>query len=168
MSADRWPTAGLSPVRRLAVLAAALPGAHLEERELGAPFDDVWGYFSDIERSIPEFDETVGRLDITRRDGSQLVARARTAGRFGVGITFDVELSPGWCWMVARPGLYVVGFAADPVGDDGTRLAHLEALQVRGPEWVRHAAAPLFAASRRLTARHVPHDLDAIERAVIP
>ncbi len=164
-TADGWPAAALGTVQRMAVLATALPGAHLEERQVAASFEFVWSYLSDIEHSIPEFDESVAALRITDRDGPHLKAQARTAGPVGLPMTFDIELRPGWCWMVARPGLYIVGFAAEPAGDQ-TRLAHLEALHVPGPEKVRRALRPVVALPRRRIARHVGHDLDGIERAL--
>jgi len=160
-----WPMASLGPVRRMAVLAAALPGAHLEQRQIRAPYADVWAYLADIEHSIPEFDGTVAQLRVTRRSGERLRARARTAGPVPFVVGFDIDLRPGWCWMVARPAVYVVGFAAEPDGDH-TRVVHVEALQVPGPAVARRALAPLCALSRGRIARHVGHDLDGIERAL--
>ncbi len=165
MTDDRWPTAALGEVGRMRVLAAAFPGAFLEERLVPRSFETVWGYLSDLERSIPDFDRTVGGLRIVRRDGERLEARARAAGPVPLATTFDVDLRPGWCWMVARPAFYVVGFAAEPEGDQ-TRLAHMEALSVPGPPGLRAALGPLLRMSRFGVARHVPRDLDGIGRAL--
>jgi len=52
ISPEAWPTATLDGVRRLQVLAAVLPGVHLEEREVDLPFEQVWEFISDIERNV--------------------------------------------------------------------------------------------------------------------
>jgi hypothetical protein len=165
VTGDGWPAAALGPVRRMAVLATALPGAYLEERQVPASFEALWAYLSDIERSIPEFDETVAELRVTGRHGDRLRARARVAGPVPLHVGFDIDLRPGWCWMVARPALYVVGFAAEADGGD-TRLLHVEALHVPGPAFLRRGLAPLLGIPRGRIARHVGHDLDMIQRAL--
>lgn len=156
--------AQLDPVGRLRVLAAGLPAAVLDERTMAAPFDKVWGFFSDMEQSLPRFDQAVGEFEIVERDGSRLVARARTP-RLRVPLTLDVDLEPGWCLMTARPSAYVVGFAAVPEGDQ-TRFAHLEAYSVPVPPLLGTVIRPLLVASRRSLAGHVAHDMDGIERAL--
>jgi hypothetical protein len=146
------------------VLAAGLPGGVLDERTMAAPFDRVWGFFSDMEQSLPRFDRAVGEFRIVERDGSRLVARARTP-RLRFPIKFDVDLESGWCLMTARPSAYVVGFAAIPEGDR-TRFAHLEAYSVPAPPLLGTVIRPLLVASRRSLAAHVTHDVDGIERAL--
>jgi hypothetical protein len=165
MSAESWPVARFGPVARLRVLAAGLPGAVLHERTLAAPFERVWGYFADMERSTPEFDDQVGEFRVLRRDGHRLVARVRSSGWPRAPITLDVDLEPGWCWMAARPRLFVVGFAAEPEGGS-TRFAHLEGLTFPGPPALQAVARPLLIATRRLHRSHVPADVDGIERAL--
>ena len=54
IAAEAWPSAELDGVRRLRVLAAALPGVQLEERALDHPFEAVWGVVNDIERNVYE------------------------------------------------------------------------------------------------------------------
>src|SRR4051794_26373395 len=49
-----WPTVDLDPVRRLRVLAAAIPGAAVAESVLDAPFDDVWSAATDFENAVPK------------------------------------------------------------------------------------------------------------------
>ena len=51
-------------VRQLRVLGAALPGVAVVERVLDAPFDEVWSFLSDLERSVPMFDHLVGSLRV--------------------------------------------------------------------------------------------------------
>jgi hypothetical protein len=83
-------------------------------------------------------------------------------GRRAIG--FDVELRPGWCWMVARrPQLYVVGMAAVPDGD-GTLFGHLEGVVLPAPRWVSPLVRPILAVSRLRHRHHVPRDVDGIER----
>lgn len=156
-----WPAAALSPVGRARALAAGLPGAALREATLDAPFADVWGFVADLERSVPRFDDTVRWLEVVERDGDRLRARAGSAWWMaGVPLGFDVELVEGWCWMVARPRLYVVGMAAEPDPDDPgrTRYAHLEGITVR--------PRALAAATRWWSRRHVGGDVAGIARAL--
>jgi hypothetical protein len=169
---DPWPGADLGPVARLRVLAAGLPGAVVVERTIDAPFERAWGWIADLERSVPAFDRDVAELTISHRDGDRLAIVSRLPW-WGVGlrVAFDVDLRPGWCWMVARNGLYVVGMAAEPLDDDGsqvarTRYAQLEGLTVRGPGWVQRLARPALALSRGRHRRHVRHDVDGVARGV--
>lgn len=161
MTGTAWPTATLSPIGRARALAAGLPGAALLEGSLPVPFADVWGYISDLERSVPQFDDTVGRLRILEREGSRLRIATRSSWRMaGMPLGFDVELVEGWCWMVARPRIYVVGMAAEPDPDDPgrTRYAHLEGVTVR--------PRTLAAATRWRSRRHVAGDVAGIARAL--
>jgi hypothetical protein len=146
-----WPVASLDPVRQLRVMAAALPGVALVERDLPQPFDAVWGFIGDLEHSVPGFDRLVESLRIVQRDGEhlQIMARSTLLHR---ATRFDVELRPGWCWM--QSSAYVVGMAAAPI-ENGTRYAHLEGLPWRRTGVVR----PLM---RRL----VIDDINGIERLV--
>jgi hypothetical protein len=159
-----WPTAELQPLARLQVMTAGMPGRAVVERVLPFPFSDVWAFMDDLERAIPALDATVARLRIVERRGSRLVARARMA-KVPIRSTLDITLEPGWCWMVARWQWYVVGFAAEPVGD-ATRLVHVESLHVRGPRWLRALARPILRATVAVHRRHVAHDLDGMERAL--
>jgi hypothetical protein len=161
---DVWPLAQLDRVQRLRVLAASLPGASMHERIVPAPFDQVWNFFSDMERSLPSFDQAVGEFRIVERDGTRLVARARSP-RLRVPFTFDIDLEPGWCLMTARPGIYVVGFAAQP--DNGqTRFGHVESYNLGGPGWIRAAIRPLLALTKSRQHSHVVADVDGIEAAL--
>jgi hypothetical protein len=159
MTADAWPVAELGPLARLRALSAGLPGTWLVERTIDAPFDDVWGFLSDLERSAPAFDTDVHALQIRKRDGDRLRIRANGPWwALHAPLGFDVELRPGWCWMVSP--LYVVGMAAEPDGDR-THYGHLEGV-VGHRRWLR----PLLAASRYRHRHHVPRDVDGIERAL--
>jgi hypothetical protein len=155
-SAEVWPMARLDCVARLRALAASLPGTVMQERVLDAPFDDVWGFVSDLETAAPEFDRDVSRVRVVRASGERLRIHAWTPG-VPVPLGFDVTLRPGWCWMVSTPRLYVVGMAAAPEGDR-TRFGHLEGF-VRGPR-------SALGLSRWRHRRHVARDLDGIERSV--
>jgi hypothetical protein len=161
---ENWPLAQLDAVERLRVLAAGFPGAGLDEQLLPADFARVWGFFSDMERSLPRFDRTVAKFRVISRDGSRLVGRA-LGPRLPLGFTFDVDLEPGWCWMTARPRIYVVAFAAVPEGDQ-TRFAHFEAYNIPGPTWLRRVGTPALKLSAAAVGRHVHHDVNGIAAAV--
>lgn len=130
-----WPVADLDPVRRLRVLAAALPGAFLAESVLDAPFDRVWAVAADLEHELPLLLRTVRSLRIVQADGENLVADI--AGHFFLRDTFDVVLRPGWCVMQSAR---VVGGMAAVTEGTGTRFAFLGALRVPGTR----PAAPML------------------------
>lgn len=158
---DPWPVANLDPIARLRALSAGLPGVVLEERHLAAPLPTVWDFISDLERSIPSFDRSVASIRVLDRDGKRLRIRARSTWRSGfLPLRFDVQLEGGWCWMVSRPRLYVVGMAAMSDGD-GTHFAHLEGLSL---PWT--PAQPLLRMLAGRHRRHVRSDLAGIERCL--
>jgi len=149
-----WPVARLDPVRQLRVLAEVLPGVGLVERVLDAPYQRVWSFLADLERSAPAFDPMVRWLRILDREGERLTVAAR-APLWPVPIRFEVELRDGWCLMRSRT--YLVGMAAAPLSER-TRYAHLEGLPWRGAPGLR-ALRPVF---RRVAAA----DVDGITRTL--
>lgn len=159
-----WPTVELDRVARLRVLSRALPGVALEERTIAAPFDVVWDFVSDLSNSVPRFDRDVASIEILERHGDRLKIISRPP-LIPIPVRLDVELRAGWCWMVARPQLYVVGMAAVPAGAH-TRFAMLEGVSLTGSKVLRPTLGPVHAISRWRHRRHLPHDLDAIERAL--
>jgi hypothetical protein len=152
-----WPTAHLDPVRQLRVLSQVLPGVGLVERILDTPYERVWPFLADLERSVPAFDPMVRSLQVLSRDGEHLTAAAWMP-RLPVPLRFQVELRDGWCLMHSR--LYLVGMAAIPIEGNRTRYAHLEGLPVRRPPALR-PLRPLF---RRIVAG----DINGIIRALGP
>lgn len=166
-----WPTATLDRIARLEVLAAALPGVAIAETELDAPFEQVWQMLTDFERAVPAFDADVARCRVVERRGDpggteklRLVSY-QSARVLWLPAVFDVDLSPGWCWMVSRPQAYVVGMAAEPDGER-TRFAHLEGLAIKMPWRFRAVLRPLLAGSRWRHQRHVRRDLAGMRRLV--
>jgi hypothetical protein len=159
-----WPAAALSPTGRLRALEAGLPGVVAERRVFDAPFARVWDFIADLPRSVPTFDRSVASLDVLSREGTRLRARARSGRGFvRMPLAFDVDLEPGWCWMVSRPRLYVVGMAAEPDPDDAGRtvFVHLEGVPFGG-----RVLSPVARASRVVHRRHVRSDLDGMARAL--
>jgi hypothetical protein len=145
----RWPDAELDPLARLGLVQATMPGSALAEAVIDAPFEDVWGYVSDLERSVPEFDRLVRRIRIRSRrpdvgDGAErLDVQAWEVG-LPVPLRFDVRLEPGLCLMRGWGRLYFVGMAARPEGDR-TRFRHVEGVPLPGARLLR----PVF---RRTTS----------------
>jgi hypothetical protein len=159
-----WPTVELDRVAQLRVLSRALPGVALVERTIAAPFDVVWDFVSDLPNAVPRFDRDVASIEIVEHHGDRLKIISRPP-IVPIPVRFDVELREGWCWMVARPQLYVVGMAAVPDGDR-TRFALLEGIAIASSASLRSMLAPISAISRWRHRRHLPSDLDAIERAL--
>jgi hypothetical protein len=141
-----WPMAELDPVRRLTVMAAAIPGARVASRIVPAPFEDVWAVMGDLEGELGRFQPDLHRLRVTRDDGERLEAVAR--GRFGLRARFDVLRRPGWCWMQSR--FLLIGMAARP-DPDGTLVALTGGVRVPG----RAALVPVLVgpANRRAADR---------------
>jgi len=139
-----WPVAGLDPIRRLDVLAAALPGVAVQKTVLHAPFEEVWGFLTDFERSVPTFDPVVTKVVERARAGGHVRLTA-WSGRFLPGLPFEVDVEPGFCWMRSRWRIYVVGMAAVPDGDR-TRVAHLEGSTLPGARLLRRVMVRMVAA----------------------
>ncbi|MFI6396310.1 hypothetical protein ACIBHY_53780 [Nonomuraea sp. NPDC050547] len=142
-----WPVVDLDPVRRLRALAAAIPGAHVAERVIPAPFELIWEVASDLEREFGTFEPDMRHVRIVADDGhGRLVATARS--RYGMRARFAVDLRPGWCWMQSR--FLLVGLAATAV-PGGTLVAQTGGLRVPG----RSALVPLGVrpAGRKALAR---------------
>lgn len=129
-----WPVADLDPVRRLRVLASAIPGAHVAERTIPAPFDSVWGVMGDLEGEFGTFEPDMRHLVLEHGQDGALVARARS--KYGMRARFDVDLRQGWCWMQSR--FLLIGLAATPVAG-GTLVAQTGGIRIPG----RAALVPL-------------------------
>ncbi|QIS12310.1 hypothetical protein [Nocardia arthritidis] len=111
----------IDPIDRLAVLAAAMPGAVVGQRRIAASFDAVWQVIADLENATARYEPGVAAVRITERRGEFLRLLVRdTAGREDA---MEARLRPGWCLM--QSDTIVIGFAARPVGAE-TLLAHLE------------------------------------------
>jgi len=127
-----WPVADLDSVRRLRVMAAAIPGTVVVETIIPAPFDAVWAVASDLEHEVPRLEWHVRSLRITRRDGDRLEALVH--GPIGIRDRFAGVLRPGWCWMQGRA--LFIGMAAIP-GPEGTHFAMAAGLRVPGAKTLR-------------------------------
>jgi hypothetical protein len=116
----------IDPIDRLAILAAALPGAAVGQRRVAAPFDAVWQVVADLEHATPIYEPGVARLQVLEQRGELLRLLVQdTAGREE---TMDARLRPGWCVM--QSATVVVAFAARRLGSE-TLLAHLEHRRVQ-------------------------------------
>lgn len=142
---------GMDPVDRLAVLAAALPGAVVGRRRIAAPFAAVWRVIADLEDGVPRYEPGVAQVRVIEERGEFLRVLVRdTAGREDA---MDARLRTGWCLM--QSATLVVAFAAHPL-DDATLLAHLE--HRRGP------AAEPAPHHRRAALAKIDRELRTIER----
>jgi hypothetical protein len=138
-----WPVAGLGPVRRLRVLAAAIPGTVYAEDVTAADFATVWALLSDLEHELPQLITDLRSFTITSAVGERLEASAR--GRLGQRARFDVVLRPGWCVMQSR--FLTGGLAAEPDGT-GTRVAFFGGLRFPGARLARPLLAPAMPLAR--------------------
>ncbi|HEY3480817.1 MAG TPA: hypothetical protein VGL02_18125 [Streptomyces sp.] len=133
--AGNWPVADLDPVRRMRVLASALPSGAYAELRIDASFERVWGYLADLDRSIPDLIGFIRRFDLAA-DGSAIAT-----GLLGNRGRFAVDLREGWCVMQDR---FVVGGFAAIADGEATLVAGCGAVRTRG---VRRAA-PLVLGER--------------------
>ncbi len=146
--------AGIDPVDRLTVLAAALPGAAVRQRRIAAPYDAVWLVIADMEHFAPRYEPGVARMHVTERHGERLhLLVGYTDGREE---PMEARLRAGWCLM--QSATVVVAFAARPLGGQ-TLLAHLEHLRTGVP-----APEPTRSRHRRAAHAKIDQELDTIER----
>lgn len=151
---DPAEQAGIDPIQRLTILAAALPGAAIRQRRIAAPFEAVWRVIADLEHSAPRYEPGVTRLQLTRRQGQRLHAIVTHSDGHEEPAT--ATLRPGWCLMQSATA--VVAFAAIPIGTQ-TLLAHLE--HRRGPA---PAPGPSRSRQRRAALTKIGQELRTIER----
>jgi hypothetical protein len=123
---DAVVPADIDPVDRLAILAAALPGAIVRQRQITAPFDAVWRVIADLEHAIPRYEPRVAHVRVIERHGHLLRVLVQDTG--GREEMMDAKLRPGWCLM--QSATVVVAFAARRLGSQ-TLLAHLEHQRVQ-------------------------------------
>ncbi|MFF5208598.1 hypothetical protein [Streptosporangium sp. NPDC000396] len=140
---NSWPVAELDPVRRLRILAAAIPGAAVASQLIPAPFEAVWEVASDLEGEFGTFEPDMKSL-VLHRENDRLIALARS--RFGMRARFEVDLRPGWCWMQSR--FLMIGLAATPA-PGGTLFAATGGVRVPG----RAALVPILV--RRANERAI-------------
>ena len=141
-----WPVAEVDAIRRLRVLAAAVPGAVVAEATYDAPFAQVWAVAADLEHELPVYLPDVRTLRITRREGDRLEAYAR--GYAGMRARFDIVLRPGWCVMRSR---FLLGGMAAVPDEERTRFAFLSGVHFPG----QRALAPGLTRLGRIASPHV-------------
>jgi hypothetical protein len=141
-----WPSAELDAIARLRVIEAANPFVAAAEGVVDAP------WISDLERSVPEFDGSVSRIRINRRDGADLAISA-WSGKVPVPLPLRARLEEGFCLMQGRGRIYLVGMAAVAEGDR-TRVRHVEGVPLPG----------IGRLARAAVQREVRHDLKGMIR----
>ncbi|MFC4117069.1 SRPBCC family protein [Nonomuraea zeae] len=144
----------LDPIDRLAVLAAALPGATVGQRRIAAPFDTVWRVIADLENSTPRYEPGVAQVRVIEQRGEFLRVLVRDTA--GGEDTMDARLRPGWCLM--QSATIVIAFAARRVGEE-TLLAHLEHQRDRTP-----APGPSESQLHRAALAKIDRELHTIEK----
>ena len=155
-----WPIADLDPVRRLRVLAAAIPGAVLTETDVPSGFEIAWARGADLETSMPRMIRDFAAVQITHPSSTTLRMDAR--GRLGQRARFDVELRTGWCWMQSR--LWVGGIAATPVAT-GTRIGFLGGLRLPGAAAVERLLRPATRRMARQALSRLADDIACADNA---
>lgn len=128
-----WPVTDLDAVRRMRVLASALPSGAYAQLRIDAPVERVWRYLADLDRSIPDLIGFIRRFELGA-DGTAAVA----TGLLGNRGRFAVDLRDGWCVMQDR---FVVGGFAAVADGDGTLVAGCGAVRTAG---LRTAVPLLF------------------------
>lgn len=151
---DPAEQAGIDPIHRLTILAAALPGAAVRQLRIAASFEAVWRVIADLEHSTPRYEPGVTRVHLTHRHGQRV--RLIVTHSDGHEEPATATLRPGWCLMQSATA--VVAFAAIPIGSQ-TLLAHLE--HRRGPA---QTPGPSRSRQRRTALAKIDQELHAIER----
>ena len=144
----------IDPIDRLAILAAALPGAVVRQRHIAAPFDAVWQVIADLEHAIPRYEPAVAHVRVIEERGEFL--RVLVQDTAGGEEAMDARLRPGWCLM--QSATVVVAFAARRLGNE-TLLAHLEHRRVQ-----THPPSRSRPHDRRAALAKIDQELHAIER----
>jgi hypothetical protein len=144
----------IDPVDRLAILAAALPGAAVGQRRIAAPFDAVWRVIADLEHATPRYEPGVAQVRVIEQHGELL--RLLVQDTDGHEETMDARLRPGWCLM--QSASVVVAFAARRLGRE-TLLAHLEHRRTQTP-----LPRPGQPHDRRAALAKIDRELHAIEK----
>jgi hypothetical protein len=147
----------IDPVDRLAILAAALPGAAVGQRRIAAPFDAVWRVSAYMEHATPRYEPGVAHVRVIEQRGQHL--RLLVQDTDGREETMDARLRPGWCLM--QSATTVVAFAARRQGNE-TLLAHLEHRRVQTP--VPRRSQPH---DRRAALAKIDQELRTIETLAI-
>ena len=124
---QNWPVADLDPLRRLRVMAAAIPGTDLAELTIDAPPEAVWQVVSNLRVEMPRLVRDFRTVTVTPGSGDRLVMHAR--GYLGQRARFDVVIRPGWCWMQSR--FLLCGMAVAPA-PGGTRFGFLGGIRAPG------------------------------------
>jgi hypothetical protein len=144
-----WPIAELDPIRRLNVLATAVPGFVMAERHIPHNLASVWGIASDLEQTFPQLGGGyVTSLRIVEQQGEHIIADVR--GKYGLHDTFRITLRPGWCWMEGK--FLIAAMAARPEGES-TRFAWASQITVPGGRFL----TPLATMSLRRTLVRLEH-----------
>ena len=144
----------IDPIDRLAILAAALPGAAVRQRRIALPFDAVWQVIADLEHATPRYEPDVARVRVIEQRGEFLRLLVQdTAGREDA---MDARLRPGWCLMQSTT--VVIAFAARDLGSE-TLVAHLEHRREQAPVPGRTGSR-----YRRAALAKIDQELRTIER----
>ncbi|HEY5223883.1 MAG TPA: SRPBCC family protein [Microbacteriaceae bacterium] len=107
-----FPGVSLDPVQRLRALAAGVRGAAVTERVIDASAETVWAILSDLEDGFGTVQPDMRHVHITRRDGENIEAIARSA--YGMRARLRGTIRPGWCWPQSR--FLIIGVAVTPEG----------------------------------------------------
>ena len=151
---DAVAPSDIDPIDRLTILAAALPGAIVRQRQVAAPFDAVWRVIADLEHAIPRYEPGVAHVRIIERHSHLLRVLVQDTG--GREEMMDAKLRPGWCLM--QSATVVVAFAARPLGSQ-TLLAHLEHQRVQTP-----LTSQSRSDYRRVAEAKIDQELQTIEK----
>ena len=131
---SNWPEVELTEIERFRVLAAAVPGAAITERVVGAPVDRVRDLLMDLD-VFAQIQADLSSVDLVSRDDDRIVLLARN--RRGLRARLEGQYRPGWCWLQSR--FLIIGMATAPEPGGGTRIALTGGIRVPG----RAAIVPL-------------------------
>lgn len=147
-----WPMPELTTVAQFRALTAGVRGAAVTERVVAQPFAQVWALLSDFEDSFSLIEPDMHHVRVSHVDAGRVELLARS--RYGFRARLRAVHRPGLFWAQSR--FLIIGFAAAPEPDGGTRVAFTGGLRIPGQ-------ATLLPLGVRWAGRHTA---DRLQRAL--
>lgn len=123
-----WPVAEIDSVRRLQIMAGAVPGASVTQRVVDAPLARVWALLTDFPGGFALVQPDMRNVRVLERVGERIVLRA--VSRRGMRARLHGTERTGWCWLQSR--FLIIAMAARERSDGRTEVALTGGVRVPG------------------------------------